>query len=98
MISVVILTKNEELDLPACLNALDWCNDIYVLDSGSTDKTRDIAQQFGAKVLIHPFESFGKQRNFALDHFTFLYEWVLFADADEIVTPRFRDAMLEAVK
>jgi glycosyltransferase involved in cell wall biosynthesis len=98
MISVVILTKNEEHDLPACLHALAWCNDIYVLDSGSTDKTRAIAQQFGAKVRVNYFESFGKQRNVALDHFSFLYEWVLFIDADEIVTPRFRVAMQKAVK
>lgn len=98
MISVVILTKNEEHDLPACLTALAWCNDLYVLDSGSTDKTCDIARQFGAKVFVNAFESFGKQRNVALDQFSFLYDWVLFVDADEIVTPQFREAIQEAVK
>ena len=98
MISVVILTKNEERDLPACLQALDWCNDVYVLDSGSTDKTWEIAQQSGASLLVHPFESFGKQRNYALDNITFKHEWILFIDADEIVTVRFRGAMEEAVK
>src|SRR5882672_8726085 len=98
MISVVILTKNEERDLPACLQSLDWCNDIHVLDSGSTDKTKAIAHEFGAKLQVHPFESFGKQRNFALDNLSILYDWVLFLDADEIVTPQFRQAMLEAAK
>lgn len=98
MISVVILTKNEEHDLQACLLALAWCNDIYVLDSGSTDKTCDIARQFGAKVFVNAFESFGKQRNVALDQFSFLYEWVLFIDADEIVTPRFREVIQDTVK
>ena len=98
MISVVILTKNEERDLPACLQALDWCNDVYVLDSGSTDKTHEIAQQSGAHLLVHPFESFGRQRNYALDNIPFQHEWILFIDADEIVTLKFREAILEAVK
>jgi len=98
MISVVILTKNEERDLPACLHALNWCNDVHVLDSGSTDKTRDIVQQSGANWLVHPFESFGKQRNYALDTISFKHEWVLFMDADEIVTLKFREALLESVK
>jgi glycosyltransferase involved in cell wall biosynthesis len=98
MISVVILTKNEERDLPACLQSLDWCDDIHVMDSGSTDKTQAIVKQSGANWLVHAFESFGKQRNFALDNLAVLYDWVLFLDADEIVTPRFRQAMLEAVE
>lgn len=98
MISVVILTKNEERDLPSCLQALKWCNDIHVLDSGSTDRTREIARQSGASLLVHPFESFGTQRNVALDDCTFRNEWVLFIDADEIVTPQFLGAMKEAVK
>ena len=97
MISVVILTKNEERDLPACLQNLDWCDDIHVLDSGSTDRTLEIASQYGAKVLVHPFESFGKQRNIALDNLPLLHDWILFLDADEIVTDKFRTAMEEAV-
>jgi glycosyltransferase involved in cell wall biosynthesis len=98
MISVVILTKNEERDLPACLRSLSWCDDIHVLDSDSTDRTQAIADQFGARLLTHPFETFGKQRNFALDHLMLVYDWVLFLDADEVVTPQFRETMLEAVK
>ncbi|MFL5744435.1 MAG: glycosyltransferase family 2 protein [Niastella sp.] len=98
MISVVILTMNEERDLSACLQALDWCNDVHVLDSGSKDKTGVIALQLGANLLIHPFESFGRQRNYALDNIPFVNEWVLFIDADEIVTIPFREAIVEAVK
>ena len=97
MISVVILTKNEERDLPACLRSVEWSGDVHVVDSGSTDSTQDITNQLGAKLLIHPFESFGKQRNFALDHLPIQHDWVLFLDADEIVTDAFRAAMLEAV-
>jgi len=97
MISVIILTKNEERDLPACLDSLSWCDDVHVLDSGSTDKTIDIAKNAGAKIAFNPFESFGKQRNFALDHITILHPWILFLDADEIVTGKFHAAMIDAV-
>jgi glycosyltransferase involved in cell wall biosynthesis len=96
MISVIILTKNEEKDLPACLNSLQWSDDVHVLDSGSTDKTVEIAGQFGAHVSTNPFESFGKQRNFALSNLIIRNEWVLFLDADEIVTENFRFAIMSA--
>jgi glycosyltransferase involved in cell wall biosynthesis len=98
MISVIILTKNEELDLPSCLKALQWCDDIHVLDSGSTDKTIDISRQFNANISFNKFESFGQQRNYALDHVNFKHEWVLFLDADEIVTDKFRSAVFKEIK
>ncbi|MEP6747115.1 MAG: glycosyltransferase family 2 protein [Bacteroidota bacterium] len=97
MISVIILTKNEEKDLPACLGSLQWSDDVHVLDSGSTDATVNIAKQFGATVSTNPFESFGKQRNFALAHIVARYDWILFLDADEIVTDNFHKAMLAAI-
>ncbi len=97
MISVIILTKNEERDLPACLASLAWCDDVHVLDSGSTDNTIEIATGAGAKVASNPFESFGKQRNFALDHIKTLHPWILFLDADEIVTGKFHAAMIDAI-
>lgn len=97
MISVIILTKNEEQDLPACLNALGWCNDIHVLDSGSTDKTLDIARQFDANIGFNPFKSFGQQRNYALENLPIKYDWILFLDADEIVTPEFQNEIKKAV-
>ncbi|MGY2134544.1 glycosyltransferase family 2 protein [Hymenobacter sp. HD11105] len=97
MISVIILTKNEELDLPNCLNSLLWSDDIHILDSGSTDKTVEIASTFGIKTWNNPFESFGKQRNYALDHISIKHEWVLFLDADEVATEQFRQAVLLAI-
>jgi len=97
MISVIILTKNEERDLPACLNSLTWCDDVHVLDSGSTDKTIEIAKNAGAKIASNPFESFGKQRNFALDQLQIIHPWILFLDADEIVTAKFHSAMIDAI-
>ncbi len=98
MISVVILTKNEQKDLPQCLHSVRWCTDVHVLDCGSTDQTVDIAERFGANVCIHPFESFGKQRNYALDYLDLKNEWVLFLDADEEITDDFRDDILNGVK
>src|SRR4029079_16128071 len=97
MISVVILTKNEELDLPACLNSVTWCDDVHVLDSGSTDKTISIAHKFGVCVSYNSFESFGKQRNFALDNLDIQHDWILFLDADEVITDKYRTTMRKAV-
>ena len=84
MISVIILTKNEEVDLPNCLNSLKWADDIHILDSGSTDNTIEIARQGGAKISTNAFHDFGQQRNFALDQLTIKNEWILFLDADEV--------------
>lgn len=97
MISVVILTKNEEADLPHCLESVRWSDDVHVLDSGSTDKTFQIALHYKVKVSSNPFESFGKQRNYALDNLDIRHNWILFLDADEVVTKEFRDAVIKAV-
>ena len=88
--SVVILTKNEEADLPKCLDSLDWCKDLHVLDSGSSDSTCEIAAAKGAKVSNNEFHSFGQQRNWALDNLPLASEWVLFLDADERCTKAFQ--------
>ncbi|MCD8739760.1 glycosyltransferase family 2 protein [Mucilaginibacter roseus] len=96
MISVIILTKNEEADLPVCLQSLQWTDDVHVLDSLSTDRTAEIAYKYGASVTTNAFESFGKQRNFALQNISLKYNWILFLDADEVATPEFRDAVLKA--
>ncbi len=87
MYSVLILTLNEERNLPSCLAGLKDCDDIVVLDSGSTDRTAAIALGAGARVFIHRFENFARQRNHAHDHIPFRHEWVLHLDADEIMTP-----------
>lgn len=97
MISIVILTKNEAKDLPKSLNAITWCDDIHVLDSGSTDDTIKIAESFGAKVSYNPFVSFGQQRNHALDVLVLENDWILFLDADEVVTEPFKKALFEAI-
>ena len=98
MVSVVILTKNEEADLPACLAAIQWCNDIHILDSGSSDKTIFIAEKFKVNVAVNSFESFGKQRNFALENLPLKNDWVLFLDADEVATEKFHLMIMDSLK
>jgi glycosyltransferase involved in cell wall biosynthesis len=92
-VSALVLTYNEELNLPRCLEALRWCDDVVVVDSGSLDKTVEIAQSFGARVLARPFDTFADQRNFGLEAGDFRHEWVLHLDADEVVTPEFKGAL-----
>ena len=82
-VSVLVLTYNEELNLPDCLASAAWSDDLHVVDSGSTDATVEIARRFGAKVYVHPFENFSAQRNWALRNAAFRHEWVLVLDADE---------------
>lgn len=85
-ISFLILTYNEEKNLPSCLEAIAWCDDIVVMDSFSTDGTVEIAKKFGASVYQRQFDNFAGQRNFALANFKFNYDWVFHLDADEIIT------------
>jgi glycosyltransferase involved in cell wall biosynthesis len=85
-ISILILTLNEADNLPGCLSALSWCDDIVVLDSGSTDNTCMIAEKFGARIYSRDFDNFANQRNFGLEKTDLKHEWVLHLDADEIIT------------
>jgi glycosyltransferase involved in cell wall biosynthesis len=96
-VSVLLLTYNEEKNLPLCLDALSWCDDIVVVDSGSSDRTIEIAQTAGARILTRPFDTFADQRNHGLQFGDFRHDWVLHLDADEIVTPEF-EASLDALE
>lgn len=96
-LSVIILTLNEEHDLPALLESIRWCDDIHLVDSGSTDCTLEIARTAGVNCLEHPFQGFGQQRNWALENCALKYPWVLFLDADEASTPEFQTAVLQAI-
>src|SRR4051812_49538442 len=93
-VSVLILTFNEAENLPTCLEALSWCDDIVVLDSGSTDETVAVSRSYGARVLIRPFATFADQRNWGLDHGALCHEWVLHLDADEVLTDAFYNALV----
>jgi len=90
-ISAVVLTYNEEDNLPACLESLSaWVGEIFIVDSGSTDATLAIAERHGAKVVHHAFESHTRQWRWALESLPCAYEWVLGLDADQRVTPELR--------
>lgn len=83
-IAAVVLTKNEENDLENCLKSLSWATEIFVVDSGSTDKTLEIAKKYKATILSRAFDNFAMQRNFALSKVT-TFNWVLMVDADEVI-------------
>ena len=85
--SVLILTLNEERDLPRCLASVSACDDVVVLDSGSTDKTEELARGGGARVFTRKFDTFAGQRNYAQREIAFRHAWVFHLDADELMTP-----------
>jgi len=97
MISVIILTHNEETNIGRCLDSVSWSDDILVVDSFSEDRTIEISKRQGARVIQRAFEDFSSQRNFASEEGNLKYEWVLHLDADEIVTPELRADLSEAV-
>jgi cellulose synthase/poly-beta-1,6-N-acetylglucosamine synthase-like glycosyltransferase len=85
LISILVLTFNEEKNIQACLNSVRWSDDIVVLDSGSTDRTLEIARSFGAKIFSRSFDNEKNQREEGI-RLPFKYSWVYNPDADE-VTP-----------
>ena len=87
-LSVVIITLNEEHNLPRCMRSVSWAPEVLVVDSGSTDRTRELAREAGARVLEHPWEGYGQQKNWALAQAT--QPWVLFLDADEELSAELR--------
>lgn len=91
-LSVIIITKNEEQHISDCLESVSFADEVIVLDSGSTDKTVEIARRLGAIVQVSPdWPGFGPQKNRALDLAT--GDWVLSIDADERVTPELQAAI-----
>jgi len=85
-LAVIIMTYNEEENIAQALESVTgWANEIFILDSFSTDHTIEIARQYDCQIMQYPFENFAKQRNYALDHLLITCEWVFFLDADEWV-------------
>src|SRR6201987_5320436 len=84
-LSVAMIAMNEEPNLPRTLESVRWADEIILVDSGSKDRTIEIAQSFGAKTSYHAFGGHGEQKNVALELCT--GEWVLLLDADEVLTP-----------
>jgi glycosyltransferase involved in cell wall biosynthesis len=97
-ITPVILTFNEERNLPACLESLAHLADrVFVVDSGSTDRTVSIATECGAEVFTHPFESHVRQWQWALASLPIETPWVLAIDADQSLTAELRASIASAV-
>ncbi len=96
MISVLILTKNEQHDLPGCLASVAWSDDVHVFDSHSTDATVQIAEAAGATVTQRVFDDYARHRNaaFALP---FKHPWLLILDADERPTPELSKEMQQLI-
>jgi len=89
-ISVIIPTLNEEKNLPFALESCRFADEVFVVDSGSTDATRDIALRHGATFVYHPWEGYARQKNWALDNLPITQPWVFILDADEVITPALR--------
>lgn len=94
-LSVVILAKNEAADIERCLRALTWCDEVIVVDDQSTDATVELAEGLGARVVSHRFESFARQRNWALEQAGIRNDWVLMLDVDEVMTDGLRQEIEE---
>ena len=87
-IAIVIPTKNEEVNLPFALASVkDWAREVFVLDSGSSDRTQQVAEENGATFVYHPWEGYARQKNWGLDNLPITAPWVFILDADETITP-----------
>lgn len=87
-ISAVVITRNEATRISRCLDSLKWCDEMIVVDSGSTDETVELARAAGARVVSHEWEGYGRQKAFAVGQAR--NDWVLCVDADESVSPGLR--------
>lgn len=95
-LSVAIITKNEEKRLPACLKSISFADEIVIVDSGSTDRTQEIARGFGCCVFIEEWKGFGPQKNIAVGKCK--HRWVLILDADERVPESSSIEILKAIQ
>ncbi len=84
-LSVAMITLNEEANLPRTLDSVRWADEIVIVDSGSKDRTLEIAHSFGARTFFEPFRGHGEQKNVALDKCS--CDWILLLDADEVLSP-----------
>jgi glycosyltransferase involved in cell wall biosynthesis len=85
-VSVLILAQDEAMNINQCLGSVQWADQIIVIDSGSRDKTKDLAREVGAEVVVTHWRGFGRQREFALRLASIRNDWVYFVDADEWIS------------
>src|SRR3954451_18882532 len=98
-ISVIVPIKNEAANLPRCLASIDWADQVFVVDSQSTDGSIEIAQDHGATVVQFQFNgTWPKKKNWALQNLPFRNDWILILDADEVLPPEAKGEFSAAIK
>jgi len=95
-VAAIVIAKNEERNIQACLQSLAWADEVLVIDAESTDKTAELARAAGARVIVRPWSGFGAQKNFAMEQAQ--ADWVLIVDADERVSQDLRDEILRVLQ
>lgn len=95
-VSVVVMTKNEERNLPRCLESAARFDEVFVVDSGSTDATCRLAEEHGARVVQFRWNGgYPKKKQWCLEELPFTHDWVLYLDADEVLSPELADEIAE---
>src|SRR5258707_11655948 len=94
-LSVAMIAMNEEANLPRTLESVRWADEIILVDSGSKDRTIEIAQSFGAKTSYHAIVGHGEQKNVALDLCT--CDWILLLDADEVLSSALQEEIRQTL-
>lgn len=95
-LSAVLIAKDAAAQLPACLASVDFCDEVLVVDSGSTDGTPELARRLGARVIETHWRGFGPQKQFAVEQAA--HDWVLCVDADELVSPELAASILAVLR
>ncbi len=93
--SLVIITFNEEKNIERCIKSASWCDDVVVVDSGSTDQTVTLAQKLGARTVVEKWRGYGPQKNLAVS--LAKNDWVIFLDADEALSPELSRTLASAI-
>jgi len=98
-VSVIVAARNEEKNLPRCLESLRQAGEVWVIDSQSTDATPEIARSFGAKVVqFHYQGGWPKKRQWAMENLSFEHDWILLIDADEALSPELAEEIRHAIR
>ncbi len=98
-VSVIVAARNEEKNLPRCLESLRSIGEVYVIDSGSTDSTVEIARTYGAKVVqFHYQGGWPKKRQWAMENLSLAFDWIFLVDADEALTPELAEEIRCAIQ
>src|SRR5450755_2024841 len=98
-VSVIVAARNEEKNLPRCLQALRNVGEVYVIDSESTDATPKIARSFGAKVVQFRYQGgWPKKRQWAMENLPLAFDWILLVDADEALTPELAEEIRRSIE